>query len=177
MVEEIKPKELPLVYWPNDILHQVSEPVKEFNDKLKQLVADMFYTVRLHDGLGLAAPQVGVNQQIFVLDFNSIKSENKIPPMVFINPWIAELSDDQYECREGCLSVPGHFEKRLRPASIKMKWKDENGEGHAAELQELVAFVALHEYDHLIGKVFVDGATGFKKQRIQKKMQKIIKRI
>ena len=153
----------------------MSETVTEFDDDLERLVVDMFYTVRLHDGLGLAAPQVGVNKRIFVLDFNSINSEHRVEPMVFINPVVAEISDLQYKCREGCLSVPGHFEKRSRPASIKMQWQDETGEGQAAELQELVAFVALHEYDHLVGKVFVDGSSSFKTQRIQKKMQKIIK--
>ena len=74
------------------------------------------------------------------------------------------------------MSVPGHFEKRKRAARVKMQWQDEGGEKHYAELQELVAFVAMHEYDHLVGRTFVDDATSFKKERIQKKMQKIIKR-
>lgn len=173
----IKPKILPLVFWPDESLNQMTEIVTEFDEELEQLVVDMFYTLKQYDGLGLAAPQVGVNKKVFVMDFDSIRSEHRVEPMIMINPIVAELSDDLYVCREGCLSVPGHFEKRRRPARVKMQWQDLKGEKHYAELQDLVAFVAMHEYDHLVGKTFVDGASSLKTERIQKKMQKIIKRI
>lgn len=172
----LKPKMLPLVYWPDESLNQMTEIVTEFNEELEQLVIDMFHTLKQYDGLGLAAPQVGVNKKVFVMDFDSIRSENRVEPMIMINPVVAELSDEMYECREGCLSVPGHFEKRRRAARVKMQWQDVTGETHRAELQELVAFVAMHEYDHLVGRTFVDDSTSFKAERIQKKMQKIIKR-
>ena len=92
----LKPKILPLVYWPDESLNQMTEIVTEFDEELEQLVVDMLYTLKQYNGLGLAAPQVGVNKKVFVMDFDSIRSEHRVEPMIMINPIVAELSDDLY---------------------------------------------------------------------------------
>ena len=167
-------KILPITYWPDEILHQVAQPVTNFDGDLVQLTNDMLATLRDQDGVGLAAPQVGVSKRIFVMDFFS--TDYKTPDLlVFINPEIVHISEQPFEWREGCLSVPGHFETRKRPSRVTLKYQDVTGEEHISILDDLVAFAALHEYDHLEGKVFVDGSSSFKTQRIQKKMQKTIK--
>ena len=171
-----EPRTLPLTYWPDDILRQVAEPVTKFNDSLLEwLVNDMIYTMRCQDGIGLAAPQVGVNKRIFVMDFFSVDQLNMPDMLVCINPKIINTSREQFKWKEGCLSVPGHFETRSRPQKVMLEYQDVTGKEFTTVLEDLVAFAALHEYDHLEGKVFVDGSSSFKTQRIQKKMQKTIK--
>ena len=96
-------------------------------------------------------------------------------PLIIINPKILDTSEQTFKWKEGCLSVPGHFETRVRPQFVKLAYQDITGKDHITKLYDLVAFAALHEYDHLEGKVFVDGSSSFKTQRIQKKMQKTIK--
>lgn len=162
------PKILDVLTWPDERLHQKSEDVTEFNEELEELVGDLFATMVAYEGVGLAAPQVGVLKNIIVIRLEADQ------PVVFINPVIEVLNNKTFEFEEGCLSVPGHFEKRKRPEHISVKFQDTKGEHHEVQFLNLYAFAILHEYDHLQGKVFVDGASFFKRGRIEKKMKKTI---
>ena len=175
MSTDIKPNILPLVYWPDSVLRTVAQHVTNFNRDLNQLTQDMLLTMRSQLGMGLAAPQVGVSKRIFVMDIDYIEGNQPAEPLIIINPEIIAVSEQTFKWKEGCLSVPGHFETRVRPQAVKLAYQDITGKDHITKLYDLVAFAALHEYDHLEGKVFVDGSSSFKTQRIQKKMQKTIK--
>jgi len=159
--------ETKLVIWPNEGLHSVCSPVTDF-DGVKQIIRELFTTVRQHYGIGLAAPQIGRSVRVFVLD---IEDES----YVFINPEIITSSEQLVEWEEGCLSVPGYFEKRKRPNKIIIKHQSADGEWHEKELIGIWAFAAQHELDHLNGKVFVDGLSPLKTSRIKKKISKTLR--
>jgi peptide deformylase len=163
------PKLREILVWPDDRLHQEGSDVTEFNEELEHLVEDMFVTMTAHEGVGLAAPQIGELLNIITI---RIEPNN---PLVLINPTIIGTSDADFTFEEGCLSVPGHFEKRKRPDLISVRFQDVKGEEHEFDFLNLYAFAIQHEMDHLNGKVFVDGASWFKQGRIEKKIKKAMK--
>jgi len=163
-------KILDLVYWPDERLHQPCKPVTDFSESLERLHGDMIVTMYHRSGVGLAAPQVGHNIQMFVM---VLPDEDET--LCLVNPEILEQSDDLFSWREGCLSVPGYFEERDRPKRIKVRFQDVLGEIHEREFSDLWAFAIQHEMDHLKGKVFVDDLSPFKKSRVQKKIDKTLK--
>ena len=134
----------------DDILRKKSKKVEEVDDKIKALVDDMIETMHAQDGVGLAAPQVGILKWIFVVD---IDDENGT--MVFINPEILETSGTQCG-EEGCLSVPGEFSEVERPNYVKVKAVNEKGEEFILAGEGLLARAILHENDHLDGILYVD---------------------
>lgn len=138
----------------NPILRAVSEPVKKFDDELKKLVKDMKETMIKVSGLGLAAPQVGVNLRVFVLFLDYKKKDEKVIAM--INPEILEHSLDTEIAEEGCLSVPKFFADVERFRSVKVMFFDVEGIRQALDLSGLDAREVQHEYDHLDGVLFVD---------------------
>lgn len=164
------PKIRDVLLWPNDELHVECTDVEEFDNDLRNLVADMLVTMTANEGVGLAAPQIGVHRNIIVI---RLEADN---PLTLINPEIIESSSEMFEFEEGCLSVPGHFEKRKRPYSIGVRFKDLAGEEKELQFLNLYAFAIQHEIDHLRGKVFVDGASWFKQGRIEKKIKRGAKR-
>jgi peptide deformylase len=164
-------KELPIRIWPDPILHKLSMPIaNEFGTlELKQLIVDMFHTMRINKGVGLAAPQVGICKRVITME---------VEPNVlvyFINPIIVESSDTNYKWEEGCLSVPGYFEFRERPNDINVWTNDVDGKLMTVRLQGLYAFALQHEMDHLAGKVFVDDLSQFKKDRVKVKVKKTLR--
>lgn len=173
-VDSLKPHQLGVVVWPDDRLHVMCEDITQFDNEedkyLQQLTLDMIFTMRLNNGIGLAAPQVGVPARMFVM----IVDEDQTP-LILINPTILEQSDDMFEWEEGCLSVPGYFEKRKRPNRVVVQFQDITGGEHEAEFLGLWAFAVQHEMEHLEGKVFVDDLSYFKKSRIKSKIQKTLK--
>lgn len=130
------------------ILRQVAEPVTEFNDDLRQLVQDMALVMVTNNGIGLAAPQVGVSKRIILANVD-------IPGNVLINPEIIEV-EGQYTYKEGCLTFPGLFLEVKRAKSISVRYQDIEGNQHETTLQNLFAVVVQHEIDHLNGKLFID---------------------
>ena len=160
------PSIMPLVYWPDDRLHKKCVPVTEFGIELDQLVASMIATMDDNDGVGLSAPQVGVNEQLCII---RLEPQNTL---VFINPTVTVLDETPYDWNEGCLSVPGFFTKRSRPVHIKIEYTDINHAAQELELVGLHAFAAQHEMDHLNGRVFVDNLSSFKKRRLMTKVKK-----
>lgn len=132
----------------DEVLRKVAKPVKEMNDRTRELVEDMIETMNDADGVGLAAPQVGILKRIFVVDVGE-------GPIVMINPEILETSGTQIG-DEGCLSIPDYFAEVERPNYVKVKFLDMDMKENVMEGEELFARAVLHENDHLNGILFID---------------------
>jgi len=158
---------LPILKYPDPRLYTVAEPVQDVNHDIRTLVDDMAETMYAAPGIGLAATQVNVHKQVIVLDI----SEAKDQLLVLINPEIIE-SSGQFECEEGCLSVPGIFEKVTRAEKIRVRALERDGNTFEFEASGLLAVCVQHEMDHLEGKVFVEYLSPLKQQRIVKKLRK-----
>ncbi|NOS88487.1 MAG: peptide deformylase [Methylococcaceae bacterium] len=161
---------LTILEFPDDRLRKKALPIKTVDDKIRKLADDMLETMYASKGVGLAATQVDVHQCLIVIDV----SEEKDAPLFLINPQIIE-KDGVKESEEGCLSVPGFFEKVNRAEHIRVKALDKQGQPFEFEATELLAVCVQHEMDHLNGKLFVDHISSLKRQRIKKKMEKIHK--
>ncbi len=159
---------LPIIRYPDPRLKQISKPVTVFDDRLKTLINDMAETMYDAPGIGLAAPQVNVHEQIVIIDV----SENRNSLQVFINPEIITASKEKVPFDEGCLSVPGIYEKVERPASVKVRAQDIHGNFFEIEAKEMLAVCIQHEIDHLNGFLFVDYLSQLKRNRIKTKMLK-----
>lgn len=157
-----------IVTYPAASLRKNTELVDVFDQSLRDLYLDMADTMYAAPGIGLAAIQVDVLKQIFVLDV----SEEKNHLQVYVNPQIIEKSDDQQEYEEGCLSIPGHFANVVRPASILVRAQNLDGEEFEQEADGLLAVCIQHEYDHLHGRLFIDYLSRLKQQRLIKKIEK-----
>ena len=158
---------LPILRYPDPRLHTRATPVSSFDAELRQLVADMAETMYEAPGIGLAATQVDVHKRIVVIDV----SEDKSGLMALINPEILERSGEQV-CEEGCLSVPGIYEKVSRAERVKVRALNEKGESFEFEADGLLAVCVQHEIDHLDGKVFVEYLSQLKLGRIKSKLAK-----
>jgi len=158
---------LDVLSFPDERLRTVAKPVEEVNDEIKQLVSDMFETMKDENGIGLAATQVNRHVQVVVMDV----SEEQDEPRVFINPEITH-KDGMTISEEGCLSVPGNYAKVERAESITVKALDQNGETFELQADGLLAICIQHELDHLKGKLFIDYLSPLKRQRIRKKLEK-----
>jgi len=158
---------LPILRYPDSRLHTVAAPVARVDDEIRKLVADMAETMYEAPGIGLAATQVDVHKRIVVIDV----SEDKSGLMALINPEILERSGEQV-CEEGCLSVPGIYEKVSRAERVKVRALNEKGESVEFEADGLLAVCVQHEIDHLDGKVFVEYLSQLKLGRIKSKLAK-----
>ena len=156
-----------ILHFPDPRLRQIAEPVAEVNDEIRTLVNDMTETMYDAPGIGLAATQIDVHKRIIVMDISPDRSSL----LVLINPEI-ELGEGKQKMEEGCLSVPGIYEKVTRFEKIKVKALDKDGKPFELEAEDLLAVCVQHEIDHLDGKVFVDYLSPLKQQRIDKKLQK-----
>ena len=161
---------LEILHFPDSRLRLKAKPVTQVDDRVRQTVKDMLETMYNAPGIGLAATQVNIQEQIIVIDV----SEDKNQPIVLINPKILE-KDGIEEMHEGCLSVPGIYEKVQRAEHIRYTALDENGEAYEREADDLLAVCIQHEMDHLEGRLFVDYLSPLKKQRVKKKIQKMQK--
>jgi len=161
-------KALTILQYPDPRLHTVAKPVAVVDDRVRELVAAMFDVMYKANGVGLAATQVDVHERIIVMD----TSEERNRPVVLINPEIVHRSEESKEWEEGCLSVPGIYDKVVRPASVRVRALDANGEPFEMDADGLTAVCIQHEMDHLQGKVFVDYLSPLKRSRIRTKMLK-----
>jgi len=161
---------LTILEFPDRRLRTVAAEVNTVDAKIKKLVEDMLETMYAAKGIGLAATQVNVHLRVIVLDV----SENKDNPLCLINPEIIE-KDGVEEYEEGCLSVPGFFEKVTRAEKIKVRALNAEGNRFELETDGLLAVCIQHETDHLLGKLFVDYLSVFKRNRIKSKLEKIHK--
>jgi peptide deformylase len=159
---------LNILHYPDPRLHKVAKPVAVFDARLKQLVADMAETMYAAPGVGLAATQVDVHEQVVVIDVSEAHDELR----VFINPEIVWSSEEKQVYDEGCLSVPGVYDGVERPARVRVRARDAEGKEFETEADGLLAVCLQHEMDHLKGKVFVDYLSPLKRNRIKTKMLK-----
>ncbi|MBI3285375.1 MAG: peptide deformylase [Burkholderiales bacterium] len=159
---------LNILRYPDARLHKVAKPVTAFDERLKQLVADMAQTMYEAPGVGLAASQVDVHEQLVVIDI----SETNDQLQVFINPEIIWASAEIKLYDEGCLSVPGVYDGVERPAEVKVRALNIEGESFEIHADGLMAVCIQHEMDHLQGKVFVEYLSPLKRNRIKTKMLK-----
>lgn len=160
--------QLPILKFPDPRLRTVAEPVAEVDERVRQLIDDMFETMYAAPGIGLAATQVNVHEQIIVIDV----SENHEEPLVFINPRIEVLDCVEHSYDEGCLSVPGFYETVTRPEHIRVTALGRDGQQFTLEPTGLLAVCIQHECDHLNGKLFVDYLSNLKRNRIRAKLEK-----
>ena len=158
---------LPILQYPDARLHTVATPVAAVNDQIRRLIKDMAETMYAAPGVGLAATQVNVHQRLIIVDISETHDQLK----VFINPEIV-ASSGTADCEEGCLSVPGIFEKVTRAQRITVRALGGQGEPFTIDAEGLLAVCIQHEIDHLAGKVFVEYLSRLKQQRIVAKLKK-----
>jgi len=157
---------------PDPRLKKVCAPVTSVSPEIGALAEDMLQTMYEAPGVGLAAPQVGVLQRLFVMD--CVKEDGATPkPMVLINPEILWTSDETNTYEEGCLSIPDQYADVTRPSQVRMRWLGLDGKAHEDQFDELWATCAQHELDHLNGKLFIDYLGTMKRQVITRRMEKL----
>jgi peptide deformylase len=161
---------LKIVKYPEPVLSQPGEPITEFNAELKKLAADMFETTYASQGVGLAAPQVGVSKRMTVIDL----SMGKVPKdkLVLVNPEIIAQEGKLYE-EEGCLSIPDIREKVVRAAKVRIRAQDLHGKWFELDGDDLLARCMQHEIDHLDGMLFIFRMSGLKRDMTLRKIRKM----
>jgi len=163
---------LNILRYPDPRLHKVAKPVTVFDERLKRLVADMAETMYDAPGVGLAATQVDVHEQVIVIDVSDAHDDLK----VLINPEIVWSSQDKQVYEEGCLSVPGIYDGVERPKQVRVRALDADGKPFELEADGLLAVCVQHEMDHLKGKVFLEHLSQLKQQRIRAKLAKQLRK-
>lgn len=158
---------LPLLYYPDERLHLKAKPIKEVDEAIRQLVDDMGETMYAHEGVGLAANQVDRQLRLLVVDISAERNQLQ----VFINPELVSGQGEVLE-EEGCLSVPGIYDKVIRYESVVVKALDREGKSFSLEAHGLLSRCLQHEMDHLEGRVFVEHLSQLKQNRIKTKLRK-----
>lgn len=159
---------LNILRYPDPRLHRIAKPVTVFDARLKRLVADMAETMYDAPGVGLAASQVDVHEQVIVIDVSDAHNDLR----VFVNPEIVWASEERQTYEEGCLSVPGIYDGVERPSQVRVRAQDAGGQPFELEAEGLLAVCIQHEIDHLKGKVFVEYLSPLKRNRIKTKLLK-----
>lgn len=169
---------LPIYKTGQAVLRKEAQDIDKNYPNLKELIDNMFETMKVAEGVGLAAPQVGLSISLFVVDLSPLADEDpelgKIKK-VFINPQIIDESEEEVAFDEGCLSIPGITETVVRPESIKINYFDEDFNEHTEVIGGYLARVIQHEYDHLEGVLFTDRVKPLRRQLIKAKLANIAK--
>jgi peptide deformylase len=158
---------LPILEYPDPRLKKVATPVAAVTADIRRLVRDLAETMYAAPGVGLAATQVNVHKRVLVIDISDHKDDLR----VFINPELL-AAEGEAECEEGCLSVPGYYDKVTRAARVRARAQDEHGETFELDAEGLLAVCIQHEMDHLEGKVFVEYLSPLKRARLAAKVRK-----
>ncbi|MEQ8814347.1 MAG: peptide deformylase [Thalassobaculum sp.] len=161
---------LPIIWAPDPVLKTKCKPVEAVDDEVRRLVDDMLATMYAAPGVGLAAPQIGVEKRVIVVDVAG--KDEKPQPIALINPEITWASDDTQVYEEGCLSLPEMYADVERPARVKVRYLDRDGARQEIEGDGLMAVCLQHEIDHIDGVLFVDRISALKRNMIMKKMVK-----
>lgn len=167
---------LPIYLYGHPVLRRESEEIGPEREGLKELVAKMYATMYESEGVGLAAPQVGLNERIVVIDADSVKDsfpECAGRKLTLINPEIEILDGEKVSRSEGCLSLPGLSENVGRVEHIRLNWLDEDFNEHEEEISGFLARIVQHECDHLEGKLYIDHISPIRKQLIKTKLRNI----
>jgi len=169
---------LPVFIFGMDVLRETTREVTANTPELQELIDNMIETMRNAAGIGLAAPQVGRSERLFVVDLEPMVDDpdvntNGIPsqPMVLINPKIVDEGDQESEFEEGCLSIPDIRENVWRPEQIRIQFLDRNFEPRELEASAMLARVFQHEYDHLEGVLFVDHISPFRRRLLRRRLR------
>ncbi|CAG5012313.1 Peptide deformylase [Dyadobacter sp. CECT 9275] len=176
----------PIVAYGDPILRKVTRFIEKDEIDLTKLSADMFETMYAANGVGLAAPQIGLNIRVFVVDGTPFSEkdddEDGEPDLslvdfkkIFINPEILSEEGEEWSFEEGCLSIPGIRGEVYRPEKLRIRYRDADWNEHVEDYEGMAARIIQHEYDHLLGKLFVDYLPTLKKQFIKKKLTDISK--
>jgi peptide deformylase len=162
---------LPIYLYDHPVLRQKAEPITEITPQLRQLAQDMLETMYAAHGIGLAANQVGIPQQLIVIDLGEEEGMKK--PLVLLNPVIEAASEEMCSMEEGCLSIPEVRETVLRPAAVQVRYLDLRGREHRTEAAGLLARVLQHEIDHLNGIYFIDRLSPLRRLRLRRKLERV----
>ena len=169
---------LPIYLYGQPVLREVAKDISADYPNLKELIANMFETMYNADGIGLAAPQVGLAIRMFVIDLEPLAEDNPKYTgfkKIFINPRIVEEAGEIVKMEEGCLSIPGINEIVEREEKIRIQYFDENFVSHDEVYDGFFARCIQHEYDHIEGIMFVDHISGIRKQLVKGKLNNLIK--
>lgn len=169
---------LPMYLYGQSVLRKVAEPIEKDYPELQMLIDNMFETMYKSDGVGLAAPQIGLGIRVVVIDASPMADEEPSlanSKMALINPHIESFEGDNVSMEEGCLSLPGIHESVTRKNTIHITYMDENFVHHDEVISGYLARVIQHEYDHLEGHVFTDRISPIRRQLITNKLQNIAK--
>jgi peptide deformylase len=172
---------LPIYPYGAPVLREQTKEVAANSEALQRLIDDLFETMRGASGIGLAAPQVGRRERIFVVDLSPLLEKEQEPhvhpedyqPMVFINPEILEESEEEVEYEEGCLSIPDLREPVVRPERIRLRYLDRDFVPQEREVDAFLARVIQHEYDHLEGILFIDRISALRRKLLQRRLREI----
>lgn len=165
-----------VVIFPDPRLRNPNTEVTVFDEELKKLCEDMFETMYANEGIGLAAPQIGINKRLIVIDIPDEDGNQGKNKLIVVNPVIISTDGDIVESEEGCLSVPGYYDKVPRHERCTVHSVDVNGrEQNFENIDGLLSICLQHETDHLSGKLFVDYLSRLKRDRLKKKYAKILK--
>ena len=169
---------------PDKRLRKTAEPVEVFDAQLREIAEKMFATMRSAKGIGLAATQVNIHRRLIVMEVpqgdgktREERGDEDLPrqQFVLVNPEILERSKELSEFEEGCLSLPNQFAKVVRPARVKLRFYDLDGQKHELEAEGLLAVCIQHEIDHLNGILFIDHLSRLKRERIESRLAKYLK--
>lgn len=169
---------LPIYVYGQSVLRKVAEDIEPDYPNLKELIGNMFETMENAEGVGLAAPQIGLSIRVVVVDLDVLSDslpEYKGFRKVYINAHILDVEGEEISMEEGCLSLPGIHESVKRGDKIRVKYLDENMEEHDEIVEGYLARVMQHEFDHLDGKMFIDHLTALRKQMIKGKLNALLK--
>jgi len=158
---------LPILHYPDPRLHKIAQPVAVVDERIRKLIKDMAETMYAAPGVGLAATQLDIHERVLIIDISDTRDELQ----AFVNPEILEKSGEA-ETEEGCLSVPGIYDKVRRAERVKVCALNPQGERFTLEAEGLLAVCIQHEIDHLDGKVFVEYLSRLKQRRIAAKLKK-----
>lgn len=161
----------PIVIYGDPVLREISKPVDEVNQEIKDLVSQMEDTTKEAKGLGLSAVQIGVLKRLFIIDLSAVDITQSLK--VFINPEIIEKSAETVEMEEGCLSFPGIYQKITRSARVTVRATDLDGEEFEFQTEGLAARAVLHESDHLKGKLFIDLMSPLTRTMLRGRLKKL----
>lgn len=169
---------LPIYIYGQPVLRKVAEDIATDYPELQQLLSNMFETLSKAEGVGLAAPQIGLSIRVVIIDLDVLSNdypEFKDYKHAFINAHIVETSDEEVSMDEGCLSIPGIHEKVKRSDRIHVTYLDENLQPHDEWVEGYLARVMQHEFDHLEGKMFIDHLSPFRRQLIKGKLNDMLR--
>lgn len=170
---------LELLIHPDKRLRNIAKPVEKFDGTLKNIAENMLSTMYEAHGIGLAAPQVNIQQRIVVMDVPEVREETSTTQtphtkLIMINPEIISASEETALWQEGCLSLPGQYADVERPKNIRYRYYDLDGNSHEADAEGLLCVCIQHEIDHLNGVLFIDYLSRLKRERLEKKLAKFL---